>query len=53
MRRDATDTSFVAVPGERPVFGQSFPAINFNPPGGIINHNVSGVSWLPELMIDG
>jgi RHS repeat-associated protein len=36
-------STFVATPGETPVFGQTFPTIDFNPPAGTVNHNVSGV----------
>jgi len=35
--------AFVAKPGDTPAFGQSFPTINFNPPNGVIPHNISGV----------
>lgn len=35
--------SFVAQPGNTPAFGQSFPSIEFNPPAGIVPHNISGV----------
>jgi RHS repeat-associated protein len=35
--------SFVAKPGDTPAFAQTFPAIEFNPPSGIVNRNVSGV----------
>lgn len=38
-----TATSFVATPGSTPAFGQTFPTIDFNPPAGTVNHNVSGV----------
>src|SRR5437867_2934791 len=38
-----SSASFVAPPADTPVFAQSFPTIDFNPPSGIVNHNVSGV----------
>ena len=39
----AGTSTFVAKPGDTPAFGQRFPNIDFNPPAGTINHNVSGV----------
>ena len=39
----ASATTFVARPGDTPAFGQSFPNVMFDPPSGIVNHNVSGV----------
>ncbi|MDQ6838293.1 MAG: hypothetical protein M3137_08205 [Actinomycetota bacterium] len=41
---DPAATTFVAKPGDKPAFSQSFPTIDFNPPDGIVPHNDSGVS---------
>jgi RHS repeat-associated protein len=35
--------AFVAKPGDTAAFGQTFPDIEFNPPAGAVNHNISGV----------
>jgi len=39
----STTQSFVAKPGDTAAFSQSFPTINFNPPAGIVTHNVFGI----------
>src|SRR4051812_41808045 len=41
--KSATQTFFGARPGDTPAFHQTFPTIDFNPPDGVINHNISGV----------
>ena len=41
--RGASATAFAARPGDTPAFQQTFPTLNFNPPAGVVNHNVSGV----------
>jgi RHS repeat-associated protein/uncharacterized repeat protein (TIGR01451 family) len=41
--KPATAGSFLATPADTPAFAQSFPTIDFNPPSGFVNHNVSGV----------
>jgi RHS repeat-associated protein len=41
--KSGTQTFFGARPGDTPAFHQTFPTIDFNPPDGVINHNVSGV----------
>lgn len=41
--KSATQKVFGAKPGDTPAFQQTFPTIDFNPPDGVINHNVSGV----------
>jgi RHS repeat-associated protein len=44
--------SFVAQPGDTPAFSQSFPTINFNPPSGTVNHNISGVGPMTRPFTD-
>ncbi|HEX3526937.1 MAG TPA: Ig-like domain-containing protein, partial [Thermoanaerobaculia bacterium] len=41
--KSASQTVFGAKPGDIPAFRQTFPTLNFNPPEGVVNHNVSGV----------
>ena len=41
--RGASATAFAAKPGDTPAFTQTFPTLNFNPPNGVVNHNISGV----------
>jgi len=41
--KSATQKVFGAKPGDTPAFQQTFPTIDFNPPDGVINHNISGV----------
>jgi RHS repeat-associated protein/uncharacterized repeat protein (TIGR01451 family) len=42
--RSASATAFAANPGDTPAFRQTFPTLNFNPPAGVVNHNISGVA---------
>ena len=55
--KSATQTVFGAKPGDTPAFHQTFPALNFNPPAGVVNHNVSGVGPttrpFTDVMTDG
>ena len=39
----ASACSVIAKPGDMAAFGQTFPTIDFNPPSGTVNHNISGV----------
>jgi RHS repeat-associated protein len=41
--KSASQTVFGAKPGDIPAFRQTFTTLNFNPPEGVVNHNVSGV----------
>jgi sugar lactone lactonase YvrE len=41
---DPSQTTFVAKPGDTAAFAQNFPAIDFNPPAGIVSHDTSGVT---------
>jgi len=40
----STTTAFTAQPADTPVFGQTFPDIEFNPPAGTIPHDTSGIT---------
>ena len=39
----ASDKTFTATPSSTPVFGQVFPNVAFDPPAGVVPHNVTGV----------
>ncbi len=49
---DSESTSFLATPASTPAFEQDFPTVNFDPPGGTVPNDHSGVGYFTRPFTD-